>query len=325
MFEGFAGALRKAREWLSHFECTAIVGSALALAFCLLVIVPAARQYEYHPANNERYETSQQEPNSGTDSGNDEIARYTLWLAIFTAALVIVSGFQLWFLRRADETARISADAAKVSAEAAVASLDRPWLFLDTPVVNSRTWIEGRSRLDAAIYLQNYGKAPAFVHSIQGFVFISPERRTRQKDVPFDLGTIDALEFPLENEFGDFMRSRVRSADSRERTIEIEGLGNPPESFNIVTAPYIVPFVVPGEERSLWYLIRGKPPISDLPPKGQGIPIQNAMTVYLVGRVLYSGPDEELQMIDFCYESGPDWRMQPFMGRPYNRRYKLGE
>jgi hypothetical protein len=63
------------------------------------------------------------------DSADDRIARYTLWLAIFTGALVIVSGFQGYFLIRADRTARISADAAKKSADNTRKSVEA---FIDT-------------------------------------------------------------------------------------------------------------------------------------------------------------------------------------------------
>ena len=52
-------------------------------------------------------------------STHDAVAFYTLWLAIFTGSLVWVSTVQIRYLRRADETARRSADAAKLAAETA--------------------------------------------------------------------------------------------------------------------------------------------------------------------------------------------------------------
>jgi hypothetical protein len=49
---------------------------------------------------------------------NDPISAYTFVLAIFTGLLVVVSGIQIRFLIKADNTARISADAATVAANA---------------------------------------------------------------------------------------------------------------------------------------------------------------------------------------------------------------
>src|SRR5882672_1771226 len=46
-------------------------------------------------------------------STHDPVAFFTFVLAIFTGSLVIVSGIQIRYLRRADETARTAADAAK--------------------------------------------------------------------------------------------------------------------------------------------------------------------------------------------------------------------
>jgi len=70
---------------------------------------------------------------TGPNSPDERIANYTWWLSAFTLALVVVSGFQIFFLTRADKTARISADAAKDSAEvakAALVSTQRAFVFL---------------------------------------------------------------------------------------------------------------------------------------------------------------------------------------------------
>jgi hypothetical protein len=50
------------------------------------------------------------------ESPEDRIADYTAALALFTAVLMLVSSAQIYFLCRADKTARISANAAKQSA-----------------------------------------------------------------------------------------------------------------------------------------------------------------------------------------------------------------
>src|SRR5271167_2472829 len=58
-------------------------------------------------------------PQSGThevvapETSDERIADYTEALAAFTALLVIISGCQIWFLTRADKTARIMAETAQ--------------------------------------------------------------------------------------------------------------------------------------------------------------------------------------------------------------------
>jgi hypothetical protein len=59
----------------------------------------------------------------------DSVGLYTLVLAVFTGLLVGVSGFQGYFLLRADKTARIAANAADLSARAAIA--------LEMPVIRA--------------------------------------------------------------------------------------------------------------------------------------------------------------------------------------------
>jgi hypothetical protein len=64
-------------------------------------------------------------------STHDPVAFFTFVLAIFTGALVVVSGIQIGYLRRADETARRSADAALLAAQAAKAQADQMGLQTD--------------------------------------------------------------------------------------------------------------------------------------------------------------------------------------------------
>jgi hypothetical protein len=64
----------------------------------------------------------------------DPVAFYTFVLSIFTALLAIVSATQIYFLTRADKTARITAEAAKKSAGIAEKSLlaaNRPLITID--------------------------------------------------------------------------------------------------------------------------------------------------------------------------------------------------
>ncbi len=59
----------------------------------------------------------------------DAVAFYTFVLGIFTAALAIIAVIQIYFLNRADKTARISADAAKAAADSIVI-VERPYIFI---------------------------------------------------------------------------------------------------------------------------------------------------------------------------------------------------
>jgi hypothetical protein len=60
---------------------------------------------------------------SAKQSTDDRLATYTLWLAVFTALLVLVSAFQISFLISADRTAAQAAEAAKSSVEIAERTL----------------------------------------------------------------------------------------------------------------------------------------------------------------------------------------------------------
>ncbi len=52
----------------------------------------------------------------------DPVAFYTFILGLFTALLAIVSSFQIYFLKQADKTARINAEAAHLIGEAQVSA-----------------------------------------------------------------------------------------------------------------------------------------------------------------------------------------------------------
>jgi len=137
----------------------------------------AAQQSGNKETGCRRYETIWQRGLS------DPVAYYTLWLTLFTGALAIVSGFQLWFLRRADETARVSADAAKLAADAANKSanaalaVEMPLVFLDqidlvTPQPplgpDPRQTVQGIPPALTTIKMvfKNYGRTPARVVSV---------------------------------------------------------------------------------------------------------------------------------------------------------------
>jgi len=101
-----------------------------------------------------------------TKEENDEaLVRYTLWLAILTGGLVIVSAVQGYFLLRADKTARISAEAAQAQTHN-FSKLERPYLY----VFNATGLLLKEDVEDPYHYIEydvaNYGKTPATIESV---------------------------------------------------------------------------------------------------------------------------------------------------------------
>lgn len=111
---------------------------------------------------------------------DERIADYTLWLERFTGLLAFVGAAQLWFLIRADRTARISADAANVSAKAATRTFEREealiraqlhaamrpaFSFLNTVPLDQRPANFGPG--DFRIQSQNRGAAPGTLRAIR--------------------------------------------------------------------------------------------------------------------------------------------------------------
>ncbi len=76
------------------------------------------------------------------ENADDRIAKYTRWLAILTGGLVVANIIQFFFLYRADQTARITADAAKLNANAVI-SAERAHLFVIVVENNVHTAMRG--------------------------------------------------------------------------------------------------------------------------------------------------------------------------------------
>jgi hypothetical protein len=155
-------------RWLSD-KWDNICGATLAALFVTGLFWGAAAsskpslQTQIHTASEQHPEKKSDEI-SRPETADDRIARYTLWLAIFTGALVVVSGVQIAFLIRADKTARISANAAKTAADAAIAG-QRPWVFLEKVHIQNRN-VEGEpmvmNNFFYSVRWKNVGSGPAF-------------------------------------------------------------------------------------------------------------------------------------------------------------------
>jgi hypothetical protein len=154
------------------------------------------RQPPNHNAINSGEKSSTQASNEiARPQGTDErIASYTGWLAVFTCALVVISGCQIYFLTRADKTARISADAAKDAAEAMRRSVT---VSADTAKRQLRAYVNVATasvydpadpeRRKVAIEIKNFGHTPAHKNIIWVSVTVREyplEKDTLQKELP---------------------------------------------------------------------------------------------------------------------------------------------
>lgn len=131
-------------------------------------------------------------------SPDDRIAAYTLWLAIFTGALVVVSSLQIFFLLRADKTARISADAARLAAETtreSVTAANREFIATHRPRVRVRRFrvslIEGFPVVVHCV-VANIGVSAAHPRRIEATIMLrEPDGEEHLPEVK--IGEIDTL------------------------------------------------------------------------------------------------------------------------------------
>jgi hypothetical protein len=148
------------------------------------------RAYVYEPDHG-----PQNRPASVTSpqTAEDRIADYTWWLGAFTLLLAVVSSVQIFFLIRADKTARTSADAAKTAAKAAQASaealpnIERAYLFMrlsDYVCTATTQYFDGTTgnpnpvhagNFYARYFFGNHGKTPAVLHEIRVGTKLSTE------------------------------------------------------------------------------------------------------------------------------------------------------
>lgn len=104
-------------------------------------------------------------PISSKEANDARLADYTAALAVFTAVLAVVALVQIFFLIRADNTARTTADAAKRSADAAVDSSNavinqmRAHVSVGTARI---TGFESDGPIQIEFQITNKGQTPAF-------------------------------------------------------------------------------------------------------------------------------------------------------------------
>lgn len=102
----FDQRVRKAIAWIVLFGCLAV---PLGFEFKEAAGYKARQQTQSSQNRPEKKSDDVVVP----DKADDRIARYTFWLAMLTGGLVVVSAVQIFFLIRADKTARIMAETAQ--------------------------------------------------------------------------------------------------------------------------------------------------------------------------------------------------------------------
>jgi hypothetical protein len=94
-------------------------------------------------------------------SADDRLATYTLYLAIFTALLVLVSAFQISFLIRTDKIAAVTAQAARDSADAAKKAADAAMAGQRAIVVPTPYWEKDAGTFNFGVTWTNAGNTTA--------------------------------------------------------------------------------------------------------------------------------------------------------------------
>jgi hypothetical protein len=237
---------------------------------------------------------------------NVRIANYTFCLALFTGLLALVGSAQIGFLIRADKTASTAADAAKTAAEAALAALDRPWIYINTPEVIKIRVSPNKEQIFATFSITNYGKAPAVLLSAKAILFYSPG--------PFLKDQFPVR--PLPDTMKDFPTSSQVAIFTHTVGKDM-GIMDGPNFRKINIGNGIV--VPPVGKPSASYAFIGDT-IVTIPDNG--IPIEFSANIYLIGRMIYASPDEESEVISFCYE-GINGPLKAVYGAPYNDRRKI--
>jgi hypothetical protein len=162
---------------------------ALFLGFLLVrTLFPHAQSIEQGKTEQpQQYNAEKDENRKPAESfwqrpTDDPVAFFTLWIAAFTALLVLVSAFQIGFLIRADDTAATSAQAAKKAADAAqqsadaIANVERPYIFIiakPSKIVAK----DGPAELNPTISYSyaNLGRVPAVIRLVYAQCFLAQQ------------------------------------------------------------------------------------------------------------------------------------------------------
>src|SRR6266542_1765295 len=140
------------------------------------------------PPPDQQIISQRSHPTGPSMSPGDRIANYAWWVAAFTLALSMVSAFQIFFLIRADKTARTTADAAKLNAQALIdaesAKVDVVALESNIrELFHTKTETDRLDPLWVQYRLKNYGKSPALIRNVLHGFSLTPLKEL-PPDVP---------------------------------------------------------------------------------------------------------------------------------------------
>jgi hypothetical protein len=168
----------------------AILGFALGGSFVWSFQSPP--QTTHHASTDKHADQAGIENSKKTESlwiPTDSVGLYTLVLAVFTGLLVAVSGFQGYFLLRADKTARISAEAARASTALAreeFIATHRPRMRIKHIWMVDRMAWRLSQPLEVNLDIVNIGDAIAYVTWINYQTLILPTGERLPQRPPYD-------------------------------------------------------------------------------------------------------------------------------------------
>ncbi len=149
----------------------------------VITVQPKRETNPERPNNSPSEIVRPETPEERTADYTEALAYYTRALVIVTALLAVVSAIQIWFLIRADKTAKLTAVAAKQSADVAKAALEQTFApYLDitvTPKAVISRFPGGGITTEfmtgdfAEYVIHNYGNSPAIVFEIYQYCMIS--------------------------------------------------------------------------------------------------------------------------------------------------------
>jgi hypothetical protein len=248
----------------------------------------------------------------------DYQAKVSFWQTIATAGAFIAAAIAAFFAKRgADEMKRSSdatvkaAKAAETAAEVAQQSLNRPWLFADANEIATVSKPNGKELRYARVIITNYGNAPAVILNVEGVLFFNPgARHERAFEERFGKLLPTMRKFPLASEFHGWINS------AGKRPYQVTGRtsdGAPmfdrvPEGSGIVIKP----------DGTHEFHFRADAEIDAR--KDDKLSMERIGCMYLIGRITYTSPNEDIECQTFTFESSAGGQFTSVGGAPYNER-----
>ena len=196
---------------------------AIVVALCVAVLCWTFSPDKYPQTQDQKHAGQQAAPETAQDIAAELVAHYTKVLAGFTAILSIISISQIYFLVRADDTARRTADAALKSANTADAQLRlsvRPHLTITPIELVQATQRTVEPRPHFLVGLQNSGPGVCIVLKASAVLATQPNvKNTLRLTAAHDVDVIGAIGVGDSSE-GDRIISPLLDEKSTQDIIE---------------------------------------------------------------------------------------------------------